>query len=149
MRPWPWQPSAAWRLRRGRDRNSTATPTVAPVHYSVFVEAKSEAPEIGEFRGFAHAIVLDEHKFRGDAEGSYLVVDPSKSEPIWVRFDEITAMRGPVDHRFPSGRVRSAGEGERARDRGGGGAGWKRAAAPAIAASQVQDVVGAEVRRRG
>jgi hypothetical protein len=91
MKLWQLRRAAPWRSRTVRGRRAQA---VAPVHYNLFVEGTSDAPHIGDFRGFAHAVVVGERS--GAADASYLVVDPGKPAPVWVRSDEVTSLQRPA-----------------------------------------------------
>ena len=91
-------------LRRGQPRTG-AVPV--PVRENLWLEGKSRNPSIGDVRGFALASVLTR---QGEAqEALYLVHDPDKPEPVWIRQSDVALWSGRA-----TGAEQASGNGLRA-----------------------------------
>jgi peptidoglycan hydrolase-like protein with peptidoglycan-binding domain/DNA invertase Pin-like site-specific DNA recombinase len=87
--------ASLWFATRGRKhrRRSDAegAPAITPIGRDVYVEGRSEDPDVGEFRGHALAAALSDAPDDEPApeRTSYLVDDIRKPAPLWVRGSDI------------------------------------------------------------
>jgi hypothetical protein len=66
---------------------------VTALDHELFVQGRSADRKIGEFSGFAHAVAFaDRQNGRGPKQTMYLVSDPAKPAPIWIRVEEIEGL---------------------------------------------------------
>ncbi len=66
---------------------------VTALDHELFVHGRSADRKIGEFSGFAHAVAFaDRQNGRGPKQTMYLVSDPAKPAPIWIRVEEIEGL---------------------------------------------------------
>jgi peptidoglycan hydrolase-like protein with peptidoglycan-binding domain/DNA invertase Pin-like site-specific DNA recombinase len=76
---------------RGRRSGGESAPAITPIGREVYVEGRSEDPDVGEFRGHALAAALSDAPDDEPApeRTSYLVDDVGKPAPLWVRGTDI------------------------------------------------------------
>jgi DNA invertase Pin-like site-specific DNA recombinase len=76
-------------VTRTRGRPETGAPVLAAIDRDLYLEGESERAEVGSFRGFALATAVAGDDAQDPAQARYLVDDPRKPAPVWVRGDEI------------------------------------------------------------
>jgi DNA invertase Pin-like site-specific DNA recombinase/peptidoglycan hydrolase-like protein with peptidoglycan-binding domain len=88
--------AVAWARRRRE-----AIPAFAPIARELYLEGRSDDPDVGEFRGHALAATMSEQPgdYPAPEETSYLVDDTRKAAPIWVRGADVKRSTS----RLPSG----------------------------------------------
>jgi DNA invertase Pin-like site-specific DNA recombinase/peptidoglycan hydrolase-like protein with peptidoglycan-binding domain len=64
-------------------------PALVALDRGLFLEGHSDQPAIGAFRGVALAMGVPHHASEDPAQTRYLIEDPLKPAPIWVRGGEI------------------------------------------------------------
>jgi DNA invertase Pin-like site-specific DNA recombinase/peptidoglycan hydrolase-like protein with peptidoglycan-binding domain len=65
-------------------------PAIAAIDRDLYLEGRSDRPEVGAFRGFAVATAVPPGAMDDPREARYLVDDPRKSAPVWIRGGEIS-----------------------------------------------------------
>jgi DNA invertase Pin-like site-specific DNA recombinase/peptidoglycan hydrolase-like protein with peptidoglycan-binding domain len=82
---------AATVLRRPGRRSRTGGPTVAPLSQDLYLEGHSSNDEVADFRGRAIAASMASEPGEGPENGKtwYLVDDPRKPAPVWVRNEDV------------------------------------------------------------
>jgi DNA invertase Pin-like site-specific DNA recombinase/peptidoglycan hydrolase-like protein with peptidoglycan-binding domain len=78
--------AVALRRRRGAPDGA---PKLAAIDRDVFLEGRSERPDVGTFRGFALATAVPSDAIDDPRRTRYLVDDPRKPAPVWVEGWEI------------------------------------------------------------
>jgi DNA invertase Pin-like site-specific DNA recombinase len=87
--------AALWLATKGRSRrrrgDAESVAAIAPIARDVYVEGRSEDPDVGEFRGHALAAAIADAPDDEPApeRTSYLVDDIRKPAPLWVRGSDI------------------------------------------------------------
>jgi DNA invertase Pin-like site-specific DNA recombinase len=76
----------AWALRRRRRHGGRS---IVPIQREVFLEGRSADDRIGSFRGYGIATALPANGDDPNEEALFLVDDPRKAAPVWVRQAEI------------------------------------------------------------
>ena len=71
--------------------------TVTTIDHELFAEGHSRRNGVGAFSGFVHAMAARRAKRGEEPEDvMYLVSDPRKPAPFWVRLDEISSLTNPL-----------------------------------------------------
>jgi DNA invertase Pin-like site-specific DNA recombinase len=77
------------RRNTGGDSGHGGAPAVAAIDRDLYLEGRSDRPEVGAFRGFALATAVSPGAMEDPREARYLVDDPRKPAPVWIRGGEI------------------------------------------------------------
>jgi peptidoglycan hydrolase-like protein with peptidoglycan-binding domain len=72
-----------------RRRRVDAAPSLVSIQRSLYLEGESEDVHIGRFAGVALAATLPSGPGDGGSDARYLVDDPRKPAPVWVRGAEV------------------------------------------------------------
>jgi DNA invertase Pin-like site-specific DNA recombinase len=70
-------------------RRGSPAPALVAIERDLYVEGHSQRPEVGAFRGFALATAVPAGANDDPGRARYLVDDPRKPAPVWVRGAEI------------------------------------------------------------
>ena len=83
-------------IRRGRP-GSARTPAMAAIDRDLYLEGQSDDPDVGRFGGFALATAVPRDAADDPREARYLVDDPRKPAPVWVRGRDIRRSPSQMD----------------------------------------------------
>jgi len=72
-----------------RRRRPDEAPLLSAIDRDLYVEGRSERPEVGAFRGFALATAIPRDAEDDPRRVRYLVDDPRKPAPVWIHGAEI------------------------------------------------------------
>jgi DNA invertase Pin-like site-specific DNA recombinase len=72
-----------------RRRTPSGTPAMLPIGRELFLEGHSEHPTVGAFRGIALGAAVPPRASDDPGQTRYLIDDPRKPAPVWVRGSEI------------------------------------------------------------
>jgi DNA invertase Pin-like site-specific DNA recombinase/peptidoglycan hydrolase-like protein with peptidoglycan-binding domain len=72
-----------------RRRSPSGTPAMLPIGRELFVEGHSDHPTVGTFRGIALGAAVSPRASDDPGQTRYLVDDPRKPAPVWVRGSDI------------------------------------------------------------
>jgi peptidoglycan hydrolase-like protein with peptidoglycan-binding domain len=74
----------------GRRRSE---PELVPIEAGLYLEGRSDDPGVGAFRGFGLAAAVPARRGGAERTSRYLVDDPRKAAPVWVRAKEVERSR--------------------------------------------------------
>jgi peptidoglycan hydrolase-like protein with peptidoglycan-binding domain len=77
-----------------RKRRGDPSPSLVPIDRDLYLEGESNDEQIGAFRGYALATAVPTGKQVVQEEMRYLVDDPHKPAPVWVRSTDIKRSPG-------------------------------------------------------
>lgn len=76
-------------------------PALVALERGLFLEGHSDQPAVGAFRGMALAMGVPPHATEDSAQTRYLIEDPLKAAPVWVRGSEIRRSPSRLAHGDP------------------------------------------------
>jgi peptidoglycan hydrolase-like protein with peptidoglycan-binding domain len=79
-----------------RSRRGDPPAGLVSIDRDLYLEGESDDEQVGEFHGYALATALPADKRAGQDEARYLVDDPRKPAPVWVRGSDVKRSPGQL-----------------------------------------------------